>query len=55
VREGGILAKLYKRDGRGNANFRDLYASRLISVAADYNLIEIKANNKKVGIVNEVN
>jgi hypothetical protein len=29
------LAVLSRRDGRGSANFRDLYASRLISVAAD--------------------
>jgi hypothetical protein len=35
VRLGGILAILYRSDGRGSANFRDLYASRLISVAAD--------------------
>jgi hypothetical protein len=35
VRIGGILAVLSRRDGRGSANFRDLYASRLISVAAD--------------------
>jgi len=35
VRIGGILANICKRDGRGTANFRDLYASRLISVAGD--------------------
>jgi hypothetical protein len=35
VRCGGILANSCKGDRRGSANFRDLYASRLISVAAD--------------------
>jgi hypothetical protein len=36
VQIGGILANIYRRDGRGTANFRDLYASRLILVAGDY-------------------
>ena len=35
MRKGGILAKLWRSDGRGSANFRVLCASRLISVAAD--------------------
>jgi hypothetical protein len=53
VREGGILAKLYKRDGRGNANFRDLYASRLISVAADCRVRYLRptCNYSRGGIV----
>jgi hypothetical protein len=39
VRIGGILAILYKSNGKGSANFRDLYASRLILVATNYSYI----------------
>jgi hypothetical protein len=41
---GGILVVLCRRDGRGNAIFRVLCASRLISVGGDcgpYNLVLI--------------
>jgi hypothetical protein len=41
VRIGGILANLYKRDKRGSANFRDLYTSRLILVAANCRTEEV--------------